>query len=249
MTNFIVIAVAAFAAGIVNALAGGGTFLTFPALIAAGIPPISANATSTLALYPGYFVSAWAGRSAFALAGKEQRLNIRLLSVISLIGGLAGGLLLIFTPAPVFSFVVPWLLGFATLAFALGNFIPKQIGATWLGPRGIASVQALLAVYGGYFGGGVGLMMLAALTFFGLRDIRLMNVIKLIFAGLMNTAAVASFAIAGLVHWPEALVMMAAGISGGYAGGRLNGVIDPRAVKAFVIVTGSALTIWFALKR
>lgn len=249
MASFALIALAAFAAGIVNALAGGGTFLTFPALIGAGLPPIAANATSTVALYPGYFVSAYTGRKAFGLAAGQRGLHIGQLALVSLAGGLAGGLLLIFTPAPVFSAIVPWLLGFATLVFAAGNFLPKSPGAHLLGPRGIAVTQMLISVYGGYFGGGVGLMMLAALTFYGLRDIKLMNVIKLIFAGLMNTAAVVTFILAGQVHWREALVMMAAGVVGGYVGGRLNGVIDQRAVKIFVVLMGAALTLWFALKH
>ena len=248
MNSFLLLAIAAFAAGIVNALAGGGTFLTFPALIAAGIPPISANATSTVALYPAYFVSAWTGRKAFKLVQGQRDLHILRLSILSLIGGLIGGLLLVYTPAATFSAIIPWLLGFATLVFAIGNLMPKNVGTHLLGPRGIAITQSLISVYGGYFGGGVGLMMLATMTFYGLRDIKLMNVIKLAFVGLMNTAAVATFILAGQVHWPQALTMMAAGIAGGYAGGKLNGIIDPRAVKLFVVVMGTVLTLWFALK-
>ena len=249
MASFALIALAAFVAGIVNALAGGGTFLTFPALIAAGLPPIAANASSTVALYPGYFVSAWAGRKSFRLVEGMRQLNIRLLAGISLVGGLIGGLLLIYTPEAAFSAIIPWLLGFDTLVFAAGNFLPKKVSGNWLGPRGVAGVQSLIAVYGGYFGGGVGLIMLAMLTFYGLRDIRVMNVAKLIFVGLMNTAAVITFIIAGAVHWPQALTMMAAGVAGGYAGGHFSGMIDPRIIKVFVVVMGTVLTVWFAMKH
>ena len=248
MSAYLLPFVAAFCAGIVNALAGGGTFLTFPALIAAGLPPVAANATSTMALYPGYFVSAWASRSGFKVVADAPQLHLMRLSVISLIGGFAGALLLLYTPASVFSALVPWLLGFATLVFALGNFLPKPSGEPLLGPAAIAGLQVPISIYGGYFGGGVGILMLAAMTFYGSRDIRLMNVVKLILVGLSNTAAVVTFAAAGTVVWPQALVMMVAAVAGGYAGGKLAGVIDPKIIKGFIIVTGVVLTLAFALK-
>lgn len=240
--------IAAFAAGIVNALAGGGTFLTFPALIAAGLPPVTANATSTLALYPGYFVSAYASRAGFRAVAGQPDLHLPRLALISLAGGFIGALLLLYTPARIFSALVPWLLGFATLVFALGNFLPKPAGKPLLGPLAITGLQVPISIYGGYFGGGVGILMLAALTLYGSRDIRLTNVVKLILVGLSNTAAVAAFAVAGSVDWRHALIMMVAAVAGGFAGGKLAGIIDARVIKGLIIAVGVALTIVFALR-
>lgn len=248
MGGYVLPFVAAFAAGVVNALAGGGTFLTFPALIAAGLPPVTANATSTLALYPGYFVSAYASRDGFRTVAGQPELGLTRLALISLVGGFVGALLLLYTPARVFSALVPWLLGFATLVFTLGNFLPKPTGKPMLGPAAIAGLQVPISVYGGYFGGGVGILMLAAMTLYGSRDIRLMNVVKLILVGLSNTAAVLTFVVAGSVSWPQALVMMVAAILGGFAGGKLAGVIDARIIKGFIIVVGVVLTAAFAMK-
>ena len=248
MSAYLLPLAAAFAAGICNALAGGGTFLTFPALIAAGLPPVAANATSTMALYPGYFVSAYASRDGFQTISGQPELNLPLLSAISLAGGFAGALLLLLTPASLFAAIVPWLLGFATLVFALGNFLPKPTGKPLLGAGAIAALQVPISIYGGYFGGGVGILMLAAMTLYGSRNIRLMNVVKLILVGLSNTAAVVTFAAAGAVVWPQALLMMVGAVGGGYAGGRLAGVIDPRAIKGLVIVVGVVLTAAFAVR-
>ena len=180
--------------------------------------------------------------------GPETGLILKVHQSNFFMSGFAGALLLLYTPASVFSALVPWLLGFATLVFALGNFLPKPSGEPLLGPAAIAGLQVPISIYGGYFGGGVGILMLAAMTFYGSRDIRLMNVVKLILVGLSNTAAVVTFAAAGTVVWPQALVMMVAAVAGGYAGGKLAGVIDPKIIKGFIIVTGVVLTLAFALK-
>ena len=165
------VALASFTAGFINALAGGGSFLTLPALIAAGVPPIAANASSTVALFPGQMTTGFSARDGIRAAAKDHRINVPALAAISLIGGLIGGLLLLITPAELFARIIPWLILFATLVFAGGNLFRPESGRFRLNGAGILIAQGFVAVYGGYFGGGIGILMLAALTLYGLRDI------------------------------------------------------------------------------
>jgi uncharacterized membrane protein YfcA len=167
---------------------------------------------------------------------------------LSLAGGLLGALLLLWTPNAVFARLVPWLMLFATLVFALGNFGPSARGRVRLGPKAILAVQAVIAVYGGYFGGGIGFLMLAALTLFGLRDIHAMNGLKVLLASLMNGAAVVAFAAAGAVRWPETLVMMVGAIAGGYVGVIGAKRVPQRVIKLFVVVLGVVLTLYFFVR-
>lgn len=245
---FGLVALAAFAAGFINAVAGGGSFLTFPALIAAGLPPIDANASSTVALFPGQIATAYAARDGLAAASADSRVNVPALAAISLVGGLAGGLLLLMTPQAVFGRIVPWLILFATAIFASGNFWLSDAKKLRLNRTGIFAAQGLVAVYGGYFGGGVGILMLAALTLFGLRDIWLMNSLKILLAGLMNAAAVITFIVAGLVHWPWTIVVAAGAIAGGYAGLHAARRVPQQLVKRFVVAVGLILSIYFFTK-
>ncbi|WP_315720604.1 MULTISPECIES: sulfite exporter TauE/SafE family protein [unclassified Bradyrhizobium] len=242
------LALAAFGSGIVNALAGGGAFLTFPTLLAAGIPAIDANASSTVALCPGQFVSAFASREILNDPKASWRGDLVRLSIISLIGGTLGAVLLLVTPSDAFSRLVPWLLLFATTVFAFGmRFTPKD-GARWIGPVTIQAVQFVIAIYGGYFGGGIGILMLAALVFYGMRDIRAMNGLKIWLAALMNIMASAIFAFSGRVHWLETLTMMCTGMLGGFVGARLGQIIPPAYVRRFVIAVGCGLTVYFFVK-
>jgi uncharacterized protein len=244
----LLLALAAFGSGIVNSLAGGGAFLTFPTLLAAGIPAIDANASSTVALCPGQFVSAFASREVFRSTDAQWRRDLSTLAVISLIGGTLGAVLLLATPSEAFSRLVPWLLLFATAVFAFGmRFTPKG-GKRWLGPTTIKAVQFVISIYGGYFGGGIGILMLAALVFYGLRDIRNMNAMKVLLAALMNASASVIFAFSGRVHWPETLTMMAAAMAGGFVGARIGLVVPPVHVRIFVIVVGCVLSVYFFIK-
>lgn len=244
----ILLALAAFGAGIVNSLAGGGAFLTFPTLLAAGIPAIDANASSTVALCPGQFMSAWTSREVFDGTDAAWRRELLTLSVISLIGGTLGAVLLLVTPSDAFSRMVPWLLLFATAILAFGMRFKPSEGKAWFGPGTIKVVQFLISIYGGYFGGGVGILMLAALIFYGLRDIRAMNGMKVLLAALMNTTASLIFAFSGRVHWLETIVMMAAAIAGGFAGSKIGLVVPPAYVRIFVIAVGCGLTVYFFVK-
>jgi hypothetical protein len=242
------VALAAFAAGFINAVAGGGSFLTFPALIAAGLPPIDANASSTVALFPGQIATGYAARDGVKAALNDSRINVPVLALISLIGGLIGGLLLLVTPQSLFRSIVPWLILFATAIFASGNLLRPGVGRFKLDRAGIFAVQGVVAIYGGYFGGGIGILMLAALTLYGLRDIWLMNSLKILLAVLMNAAAVVTFIIAGLVHWQMTILVGAFAIAGGYAGIYAARRLPAAWVKGFVVTVGIILSIYFFVK-
>src|SRR3954468_9076275 len=176
MLSYSLLVLAAFAAGVVNAIAGGGAFITFPALVFAGVPPVAANASSTVALFPGQATS--------ALAYRRDILGISEFGLpsfigLSLVGGLVGAVLLLYTPNAVFADLVPWLMLFATVVLAVGNFAPKGVAARMrLSGPAVLVVQFVISVYGGYFGGGIGFLMLAALTLFGMSDIHAMNGLK-----------------------------------------------------------------------
>lgn len=243
-----VVALAGFAAGFINVLAGGGSFLTLPALIAAGLTALGANASSTVALFPSQAVTAVLARKDMVFPKEMAGVSVQMLAVISLIGGLFGGLLLLVTPSGVFTEIVPWLILFATGVFARGSAIAQGAMAFRLDRRGIYAVQAVVAVYGGYFGGGIGILMLAALTIFGLRDMRVMNSIKIMLATLMNVAAVLTFVIAGLVQWNATIVLGIAALAGSLIGLVAARRVPSSYVRAFVIVVGLGLAAVFFLK-
>jgi uncharacterized membrane protein YfcA len=244
----VLVGVAAFAAGFVNALAGGGSFLTFPALMAAGLSPIAANASSAVALYPGQIATAFLARDGLVAASRDERIDVPLLSLVSLVGGLVGGLLLLVTPDAIFRRIVPWLILFATLVFATGNVTRASARKSHLGRRGIALAQGLVSIYGGYFGGGIGILMLAVLTLFGLRDLWLMNSLKILLAVLMNTAAVVAFVVAGLVDWPSTTIGAIGALAGGFAGIHAARRTPTWILKGFVVLIGVALTTYFFIE-
>lgn len=245
---FLLVAAAAFGAGFINAVAGGGSFLTFPALIAAGLPSIDANASNTVALFPGQIATGFSAREGLARAQADDRINVPILAGISLIGGAFGGILLLLTPQALFSQIVPWLILFATLVFVGGNFLITDAKKIRLSRSGVFVAQALVAIYGGYFGGGIGILMLAVLTLFGLRDIWLMNSVKILLSALMNASAAVTFVFAGIVHWRWTALVAICAISGGYAGLHAARRVKPAIMKGFVIATGLVLTVYFFLK-
>jgi uncharacterized protein len=237
---------AAFGAGLMNSVAGGGSFLTFPALVFTGVPSIIANATSTVALFPGTFASAWAYRS--DLKGFDI-IPIRAAIAVSMAGGLTGALLLLFTSQRTFDVVVPWLLLLATLAFTFGQRVALMAKRKALvGPRGIIVLQFFMAIYGGYFGGAVGLLMLALWTLIGLSNIHAMNAGKTLLAGSMNATAVVCFVIAGKVWWLQTAMMLVAAVIGGYAGARIAKVVNVFWVRGFITVLSFVVTVLFFLR-
>jgi uncharacterized membrane protein YfcA len=239
----IALTAAAFLGGAINALAGGGTLVTFPALLLAGLSPIDANASSVVALFPGTFSSAWAYRR--SILGITE-VSVRSLLILSLIGGLLGALLLLFTPSSIFAGLVPWLVLFATIVFAVGNFAPLEvIQRVKLGPRGALVTHFMISIYGGYFGGGIGFLMLAALSLFGMRDINAMNGLKMALAGVMTITAIVVFIAADVVRWRETLPMLVSSVVGGYVAAEVAQRLDQRLIKGFIVVFGAALTAYF----
>jgi uncharacterized membrane protein YfcA len=227
-------------AGLQNTLAGGGSFITLPALIVSGMSPLAANITSTVALFPGQVTSGVAGRSLVSGVG---RLSFRALFILSLVGGAVGGLLLLNTPQTVFARLVPWLVLFATGVFAWGSFRRKPLqGTAHIGPRTAAVAQFVIAVYGGYFGGGIGFLMLAALTLAGLPT-RNAGATKNALASVMNAAAVMLFVLSPQVHWLQAAVLGSGAIVGGLAGTWALRRVNERALRIAVVCLGAALTI------
>lgn len=237
--HLVLLALVGAVAGALNALAGGGTFVMLPALLVAGLDPRAANVTSTIGLFPGQLSSAWAGRAHLSGTGP---LTGRWLVGISLGGGAAGAMLLLLTPGAVFARLAPWLVLFAVGVFAWGSFGPRRAerAGPRLGWRAVACIQLAISVYGGYFGGGIGFLMLAALGVAGL-GIREAGATKNALAAAMNAAAVAVFAFSPSVRWVPVAVIMACGVLGGVGGAWLLARADERWIRLGVVAVGLAL--------
>jgi uncharacterized protein len=234
-------------AGAQNALAGGGSFITLPALIAAGMDARAANITSTVALFPAQLVTGYTSR---ASASGLEGLPLKALFAISIVGGAIGGLILLATPSSVFAGLVPWLVLFATALFAWGSFArnPSGLRAARLPPCGAGAVQFLIAVYGGYFGGGIGFLMMAALSAAG-QNIRNAGATKNILAGVMNAAAVAIFVFSPEVHWVQAAVTAVGASIGGWGGAMMLERVNEKLLRIAVVTIGVLLTIGLFLRR
>jgi len=241
----VLIALAGIYAGAQNALAGGGSFITFPALLLAGVNPLAANITSTIALFPSQVTAAYAGRE---LVGGIQGLGFKPLFVVSLIGGALGAVLLLSTPVEIFVRLVPWLVLFATAVFAWGSFRRKPLhAADHLPASAMIGIQGAIAVYGGYFGGGIGFLMLAALTVAG-QQVRMAGATKNALAMAMNASAMLIFVFSPLVNWPAAGALAAGGIVGGYSGAWLLHRLPEKVLRGFVVAVGVALTVWLFVR-
>jgi uncharacterized membrane protein YfcA len=246
MLMLLLIFAAGLWAGLQNALAGGGSFVTLPALIMSGMSPLAANITSTVALFPGQVTSGLAGRSLVTGAG---RLPFKALFGISVVGGALGGLLLLNTPSSIFSRLVPWLVLFATAMFAWGSFRrkPANLAAAQIGPVPTGIAQFFIAIYGGYFGGGIGFLMMAALSMAGVTA-RHAAATKNVLASVMNAAAVALFVTSPLVHWPQAIALGAGAILGGLAGVWALRRVNERWLRIAIVCIGLALTVGLFVK-
>ena len=242
----LILLAAAFLAGAMNAVAGGGSFLTLPALIYAGVPPVAANATGTVALLPGYASGVYGYRQDLTPVGT---LSLPLLSVVSLVGGLAGAGLLLVTPDSVFRDIVPWLLLLATGLFAFGNMLAQRLRSLGLHGNG-AMLGTLFAVsvYGGYFNGGLGILLLAQLSLFGMTDLNAMNGLKNLFSAVLTAIAVVAYAAGGAVEWPKALLMTVAAVAGGYVGARVGRKIPKPVLRTGIIAVGLVMSAVFFLK-
>lgn len=246
MMTELLLLTAAFLAGAMNAVAGGGSFLTLPALIYAGVPPVAANATGTVALLPGYASGLYGYRQDLTRVGE---VGLPLLALVSLAGGLAGAGLLLVTPDAVFRGVVPWLLLAATGLFAFGGALAARLRAVGLHGRGaLLGTLFVVSVYGGYFNGGLGILLLAQLSLFGMTNLNAMNGLKNLFSTVLTAIAVAAYALGGAVDWPKAALMVAAAVAGGYVGARLGRRIPQRALRWGIIAVGLTMSALFFAK-
>ena len=242
--TFLVLFLASLWAGTQNALAGGGSFITLPSLMLTGMDARAANITSTIALFPAQIATGWTGREHVQGAAG---LPFRALVIISLIGGALGAVLLLVTPPSFFARLVPWLVLFATTVFAWGSFGPKQAGPPKLSRVGGGLAQFFISIYGGYFGGGIGFLMLAALTAAGVV-MRSAAATKNVLAGVMNASAVLIFVFSPQVRWLAAGVSCSGAILGGVAGGLMLQRVNERALRVAVVLIGIALTIGLFLR-
>ncbi|HVY13800.1 MAG TPA: sulfite exporter TauE/SafE family protein [Rhodopila sp.] len=242
MWHSLLLLCAGLLAGTMNAVAGGGSFVGFPAMVLVGLPPIVANASNTVALCPGTFASTWARRHDLRdVAGIGPGVMVP----VTLAGGLVGAILLLVTPTSDFDIVIPWLL-LATLTFAagrgLGDWLRQRVT---IGPVSFLAIQFVLSIYGGYFGGAVGLMMMAAWSLLDGADLGALAPMRTMMATVANVAAVVCFILAGVVRWPELLTMMVAAIAGGYFGARYARMLPPPVLRWFVVGLSALVTASF----
>jgi uncharacterized membrane protein YfcA len=245
---------AALLAGALNSIAGGGSFISFPALVAVGVTERLANATNTVALWPGALASMGPYRDVL----KGRRESLLLLGTLSVGGGLAGAVVLLRTPKSTFSALIPFLMLAATLLFAFGPQLTRWVrthlakrtigGPPWLGTLGVGALLLVTSFYGGFFGGGVSILLLAILALLGMENIHEMNAVKVFLNALINGVAVVTFVAAGAVVWQAAPLMVAGSIVGGYGGAFYARKLEPNIVRRFVIVVAVTMTAYFFLR-
>jgi uncharacterized protein len=251
LSQALLLCFAAVIAGALNAVAGGGTFISFPALLFTGVVPVEANATNTVALWPGLGASSAAYLKRLKL---PNRILVPLLGT-SVLGGFAGAVLLLKTPQHTFVHLIPWLLLSGTLLFTFGNRIRELVGEgsptqdlsniSWQSLAAISFFELLVGIYGGYFGAGIGFLALGMLSVLGMRDIHAINAVRTLLAAVINVSAVIIFIVARAVFWPQCLVMMAGALLGGWFGAHYIQKADPSKVRYTVIALGFGMTAYF----
>ncbi len=238
MNEFLLIAGAGLIAGAMNALAGGGSFVSLPALIAAGVPSVAANASSTVALFPGGAASAWAYRDGLGAVGAA---SLKSLLVTTLAGGAIGAMLLLCTPVTTFDVLL-----LATLALSLGQKLGEQLRRRWhIRPAAVLAIQFALAIYGGYFGGAVGIMMMAVWRLLDSRELKSLNAPRTLLVSAANAVAVLTFILAQAVRWHETIIMLVAATLGGYGGAQLGRRAPAKAVRVGTVLLTSLITLAF----
>jgi len=232
--------------GAINAVAGGGSFFTFPTLIFAGVPIIKANATSTVALWPGSIASTVAYKKQLSI---EKDVLIKF-GLVSITGSIIGTWLLLCTPSDTLKLLLPYLLLVSTLILFFKNKIAKSKLSKGISSRFylVLLLQFIIAIYGGYFGGGIGILMLATFNLMGFSNMVQMNALKTLLATMINGAAVIVFTVTSQVVWHIAIVMLIGGSIGGYFGAHIGKSISPVILNRFVVITGFLLTVWFFFK-
>ncbi len=253
--GFVGLFVAGVIAGAINSVAGGGSLISFPSLIAFGVPSIVANATNTAVVWPGTVSSALAYRQDLT----RRRSLLFTLLIPSFLGGLLGAVILVVTPEETFARIVPLLVLFATILFGASDWITRWIGGistsrqsgeqlNWLSGLWGFGFQLFVATYGGYFGAGIGILMLASLSLMGLRDVHRMNALKTVLASTINGIALVYFIVRGLVLWELAVMMGLGAIIGGYAGARLAKRVNQRALRVLIVLVGLVVSTWLFVK-
>ena len=246
-SDWILLALGGFGAGAMNAIAGGGTFISFPALLAIGLPPVTANASNSVALWPASLASAWAYRRELA----RYRQHLPRLTLAAFVGGALGGGLLLVTSNALFARLVPWLLLTATLLFALAPRINRWLEARRrAGPRqalgwGGTLFQLLVSVYGGFFGAGMGIVMIAAIAMQGIEDLNEINALKNWLSAVIYSVAALTFTLGGAVSWPHTLVVLLAAAVGGYLAGYVARRLPAIWLRRFILLMGTALTLYY----
>ncbi len=239
--------------GAINSVAGGGTLVSFPALIAFGVPSIIANATNTAAVCPGSLSSAFAYRHDMPSGGGL----LWTLLLPSFAGGLAGAVILAITPESLFARIVPFLILFATLIFGTRDLFARLINLSYHGGDRVSlpakiwgfCFQFFVAAYGGYFGAGIGILMLASLSLMGFRDIHRMNAIKTVLATVINGTALVYFILHRLVSWPLAVLMACGCVVGGYLGAHYAKGVDQKVLRLFIVAIGLLVSLWLFIRR
>ena len=234
---------AGIGAGIVNAIAGGATFFTFPAMLASGLPPVIANASNAFAIAPGHFLAAFAMRK--TLPSMNKKLMTQLL--IAVFGGALGGFLLIKGGNRVFEPLIPFLMAGTTLIFAFAPLIRARIEqiAKNAGPTLGVSILPLVTIYGGYFGAGMGVMLLSLLSIAGYKDLREANALKNLLASFVNISKLIYFISISVIAWPQTLLMLCGASIGGFIGGRLAQTLPQGVIRKAVILTGACLSLYY----
>lgn len=254
--DIVLIGAGGFAAGAVNAMAGGGTFFSFPAMLAVGLPPVVANASNSVALWPGSLAGAWAYRRELA----RYKRYLLPMGIASFVGGACGGLLLLAAGDARFAALIPWLLAFATLLFAFSPQLSAALKRLRPAPAaGLAAehasgspvgwlVQLLVSIYGGFFGAGMGILMMASLAIGGHEDVQHINALKNLLSAVIYSITVTTFIIAGAVSWPHTLVMVVTASLGGYWGASVARKIRGPWLRRMVIAVGTGLTAYYFYK-
>ncbi|MBL8440778.1 MAG: sulfite exporter TauE/SafE family protein [Betaproteobacteria bacterium] len=249
-SEILLVGAGAFLAGGMNAIAGGGTFFSFPALLAAGVPPVTANASNSVALWPASLSGAWAYRREMS---RHPRWTAMLV-IVSFAGGIGGGLLLLATSNAAFAQLVPWLLLAATALFAFSGQVSRGVAAVKAGlgarpreagaPGGLGGLlfQLVVAIYGGFFGAGMGILTLAALAIQGIDDIQELNGLKNLISAVIYTVTAATFILAGAISWPHTAVMLITATAGGYAGAAFARRLPALWLRRLVVAVGATLT-------
>lgn len=246
MNSFVILLGAGLLAGAMNAVAGGGTFVTLPALMLVGVPSVAANASSTVALFPGSLASTWALRADLA---PLEGVTPRALGVTSAVGGLFGAVLLLLTPGAAFARLIPWLLLGATGVFVLGPRVSGALrGRLRLGPLPLLVLQFFLAVYGGYFGGAVGILMMAVWSLLSPADLKTLTPLKTLLVAVTNATAVLCFILTAEVAWRETLVVLGAAVVGGLVGARAARSLSARHLRLGVTGLSVLMTLAFFLR-